>query len=153
MRKMNEAEDSSQECNQSTFTIYKNRYLDKFKLQATLLLDTLAFTKTSDARIIALPGHLEIQFENSINIKNGRADGAAGEVFTAEFINNDSAFDSFFPTGEPRVVAVKLFKDPRNPELYNIWKQETSIIWALNHHPNVVKLVAYSIEPFSIVRK
>jgi len=106
----NSLSSSSNQLNQSTITINKNRYLDRFKLQATLMLDTLAFTKTSDAHIIALPGHLEIQFDKAISIKNERAGGAAGEIFTAEFIDTDPAFNSIFKPNEPRIVAVKLFK-------------------------------------------
>lgn len=100
---------------------------------------------------IALPGFLKMDFLNDLRPDLVIAEGGGGIVYQAELL--DLALRQ--KHGVNRVV-VKLVKNPgcwSHEELLDHFRQEVSIMWSLNFHENVIKLIGYSEEPMSIVTR
>ncbi len=100
---------------------------------------------------IALPGFLKMDYHNDIRQDVVMAEGGGGIVYQAELLD-----DRLRLKHRTNRVVVKLVKNPGNwshEELLNHFRQEVSIMWSLNFHDHVIRLIGYSEEPMAIVTR
>ena len=100
---------------------------------------------------IALPGFLKLDYKSDVRPYRTVAEGGGGIIYEAELLE-----DRLRVKHNCRRVAVKLVKNPANwteEEMRVNFQQEVSIMWSLNFHENIIKLIGYSDDPLSMVMK
>ncbi|KAI3632377.1 hypothetical protein MIR68_009483 [Amoeboaphelidium protococcarum] len=108
---------------------------------------TMINTKTA----IALPGFLKIDYNADVRPYKVIAEGGGGVIYEAELLD-----DRLRTKYRTKHAVVKLVKNPgtwTQEELVLNFKTEVAIMWSLNFHENIIKLIGFTDEPLSIVMK
>ena len=105
---------------------------------------TLMSSVKTVSSFLSIPAFLQFEGDSDFTADKYLTSGGGGKIYIGTACTDDTA-------AYGKKIIVKKIHSPRNQPETDLFYQELSIMYMLREHPNIAKLVGFSVEPYFAV--